>query len=109
MRFTELKPNFVQLIRTPKPCNEWSFHPVATLEEADGVMFLCPEHFKKNGGAGGTHSVICWFMGKGIPDELTPGPGRWQASGDLENLTLAPSVDLGSGDWHGHITNGEVT
>lgn len=112
MRFIDLHPQFVQLTRTSDPCARWPFHPVGTLAEADGVMFLCPVHFEKNGGASGTHSVICWFKNRDIPDELTPGPGRWEADcgeGGLATLTLTPSVDLGNGDWHGFIKNGEVT
>lgn len=109
MNFSDLQPEFIALTRTEEPPDRWSFHGVQMLEEADGVMFLCPGHFKRNNGARGTHSVICWFRGRGIPETLTPGPGRWQASGTLETLTLVPSVDLGTGDWHGHITNGEVT
>lgn len=109
MRFSELNPKFVQLTRTDEPSNNWGFHEVETLGEADGVMFLCPTHFQKNKGSKGTHSIICWFEARNIPAELTPGPGRWVASGDLNNLTLSPSINLGDDHWHGHITNGEVT
>jgi len=109
MKFTELDPHFVQLTRTPEPPEKWRFNYVDTLSEADGVMFLCPTHFQMNGGPEGTHSVICWFSTRSIPNTLWPGPGRWVPSGELATLTLSPSVDLGHGDWHGHITNGEVT
>lgn len=112
MKFADLNPHFVQLTRSEAPCNEWSFHTVATLAEADGVMFLCPVHFEKNGGAAGTHSVICWFQNRDIPPELTPGPGRWEAwhgEQGLSDLSLSPSVDLGNGDWHGHVKGGVVT
>jgi uncharacterized protein DUF6527 len=30
----------------------------------------------------------------------------WDHSGDLENMTLHPSVNAGC--WHGHVTNGEI-
>lgn len=111
MKFADLNPQFVQLTRLLGPCETWPFHTVPTLAEADGVMFLCPVHFTKNGGATGTHSVICWFQGRGIPPELKPGPGRWEAGCGigLDDLTLVPSVDLGDGDWHGHIKGGVVT
>lgn len=33
---------------------------VKTLEEAQGLIFLCPACFEKNSGPRGTHSVICW-------------------------------------------------
>ena len=32
---------------------------VDALTEADGVWFLCPKCFAANGGAVGTHAVIC--------------------------------------------------
>lgn len=109
MKFTELDPQFIQLARTSESPEKWSYHYVNILSAADGVIFLCPIHFKKNNGPCGTHSIICWFKGRNIPDELNPGPGRWDVSGDLVNLTLNPSIDLGNDDWHGWIKNGEVT
>lgn len=108
MKFTDLEPSFLQLIRTERPCNTWSFKVVETLAEADGVMFMCPTHFRKNGGREGTHQVICWFKNKNIPAQLNPGPGRWDAKGSLANLTLSPSVNI-EGDWHGFIQNGQVS
>lgn len=108
IKFQLLEPRFIQLSRTNKPCETWSWHEVESLNDADGVMFLDPVEFEKQGIAG-TSSVICFFVGRNIPDGMRPGPGRWKASGNLESLTLSPSVDLGSGRWHGHITNGVVT
>ena len=109
IKFSDLNPEFIRLNRTSSDVNRWSYRGVKTLGEADGIRFLCPVHFEKHNGAAGAHSVICWFQDRDIPEELSPGPGRWVASGELLTLTLVPSVDLGSGDWHGHITNGEVT
>jgi hypothetical protein len=66
----------------------------------------------KNNGPIGTHSVLCWFKGRGVPDDEFSGPGRWDVSGTgFEDLTLIPSVHLtGEGcGWHGHVQNGEVT
>lgn len=91
---------------------------VETLAEAQGVRFLCPLCFEKNGGPVGTHSVLCWSRSRGTPDEVTPGPGRWALEGTgLDDLSLnadppntARSVLLTSGcGWHGFITNGEIT
>jgi hypothetical protein len=82
-----------------------------TIETAQGIRFLCPVCFQKHGEAG-THSVLCWFKGRGVPDGLSPGPGRWTPSGTgFADLTLAPSVNLsGPGcGWHGFLTNGMVT
>ena len=59
----------------------------------------------------GTHSVICWFRDRGVPDEAKPGPARWPASGTgVTDLTLTPSIQLlGGCNWHGFITAGVVT
>src|SRR5438552_40803 len=109
MTLTELEGRFVQLTRTDDAPETWSWHEVETLPEADGVMFLDPQGFAKNSGPCGTSSVICWFLGK-VPDGLSPGPGRWNTAGNgIADLTLTPSVDLGPGRWHGHVTKGIIT
>lgn len=89
---------------------------VDRIEDAQGVAFLCPKCFKANGGATGTHSVICWSRSRGIPDDAKPGPGRWLLVGSgLVDLTLngdggSRSVAvIGGCAWHGFVTNGEVT
>lgn len=90
--------------------------PVEAVAEAQGIMFLCPQCFKANGGPVGTHAVMIAFEGRGVLDHEgsrgTDGPTRWQVSGDsLENLTTTPSILLsppGCG-WHGYLTNGEAT
>ena len=110
MRLTELEPYWVRL-------TDNGFQRVETIEQAQGILFLCPTCFAKNGGPVGTHAVICWSRSRGVPDHVTPGPGRWMLVGtSFEDLTLdgdpagrARSVDLGAGEWHGFITNGEVT
>lgn len=88
---------------------------------AQGLMFLCPLCYVKNGGPIGTHSVICWSRTHGVPDSEKPGPGRWMWQGkDFSDLTIigdppgnARSIDLsvspGGCGWHGFITNGEAT
>jgi hypothetical protein len=40
-----------------------------------------------------------------------PEQKHWQRSGDtFATLTLSPSLDFSaSGEWHGHIINGEIT
>src|ERR1700744_1261741 len=74
---------------------------VESLNDAHGIIFLCPKCFVANGGDVGTHSVICWFKGE-VPDHAEPKPGRWNPSGaGYEDLTfVAPgafSVLLTSG------------
>ncbi len=87
------------------------------LAEASGVKFLCPKCFAANNGPVGTHAVICWSRSRGVPDDATPGPGRWRLDGTgLHDLTL--NADLPSGarsvlliggcGWHGFVTNGEA-
>jgi len=81
-----------------------------SVTDAQGVLFLCPVCFVKNGGPIGTESVLCWFRDRGVPDAALPGPGRWQASGtSFADLTLSPSVNVDHEHWHGWIKNGEVT
>ena len=77
--------------------------------QADGVIFLCPLCYAKNGGEVGTHSVLVWFAGRKVPAEVRPLP-RWAVSGtSVDDLTLSPSIDLRGGDWHGWVRNGEAT
>jgi hypothetical protein len=75
------------------------------------VRFLCPKCFATNGGARGTHSVICWSPG--VPQEMRPGPGRWQLQGtSLDDLTLvaaSSSVKLEGGcEAHFFVRNGAI-
>ena len=109
MKLTELQARFIKA--TPTGSQE-----VDALADADGIIFLCPKCFIEKKPKHGSHSVICWFVGK-VPAGRTPGPGRWTPSGTgLSDLTFIPppsavSVHLtGPGcGWHGHIKNGEAT
>lgn len=88
---------------------------VETLTEADGVWFLCPKCFAANGGSVGTHSVICWFVGK-VSDDVEPKPGRWTPTGTgLLDLTFVPSAGrshsvllTGGCTAHFFVTNGDA-
>lgn len=84
--------------------------------DAQGIHFLCPVCFAKNGGAVGTHWCDVTFEGRGAtPSQGSHGtddaPTRWNVTGDsFENLSTTPSILLiGGCAWHGFITNGEVT
>ncbi len=109
MKLTELEPQFLRYeLLEGKETHRY----VDTLADAQGVMFLCPQCWKKNNGPVGTHSVLCWFVGRRVPDHVFPRPGRWHVSGTgYDDLTLQPSVFLtGQGcGWHGFVTNGVVT
>lgn len=116
MKLTELEPRFLRY--EPRENGSVYFVPVETIEEAQGVCFLCPLCFRKNSGPIGTHSVICWSRSRGVPDDASPAPGRWTLRGTgLADLTLdgdppgtARSVLLnGCCQWHGFITDGQVT
>lgn len=90
--------------------------PVDNLAEAQGIYFYCPKCYRVNGGSG-SHRVLCWFMGRGVPDETKPGPGRWPPIGtNVYDLTLGPgpnnlsSVRLEGGcGWHGYVQKGGVS
>lgn len=86
-------------------------HVVATLEEADGVQFLCPKCFAANNGPVGTHSVICWRPR--VPPDVLPNPGRWEFQGTgLGDLTLvagSSSILLTAGcKAHFFVRNGGI-
>lgn len=94
MRLTDLEGRLVAHTST-------GFRDVDSLAEAQGVTFLCP--------CGEGHSVGVWFRDRGVPDDATPGPGRWvvdPSSHDLATLTLTPSIALRC--WHGFVTRGEA-
>ena len=86
-----------------------------TIVNAQGILFLDPVEFTKNGGPIGTSSVLVWFRGRGVPDDKEPRPGRWDVAGTgFDDLTLSPSIDLTvQGEfpdrWHGFIKAGRVT
>lgn len=95
----------------------WRYTPPGTsLEKVHGVKFLCPLCFLRNGGPVGTHIVICWFAGRGVPDDASPTGGRWNPQGTgLHDLTFVgpgqTSVHLngaGACGWHGYITGGHA-
>lgn len=67
---------------------------VKTLDEAQGLIFLCPACFEKNGGARGTHSVICWT--RKVPEDLGLNAQRhryrFEGAG-LEDLSLKYDIE----------------
>lgn len=106
MKLTDLQPRFLEIL------DDGSFKTVERMDEADGVLFLCPKCFVANGGPKGTHAIICWRPH--VTQDHPPNPGRWQFHGhDLTDLTLvagSSSILLTSGcRWHGFITDGQVT
>ena len=92
------------------------YRRVDSLEEANGIFFLCPLCFERNGhNRVGVHGVICW--GCDVPQRVAPRPGRWRLQGTgFHDLSLqscpgkSRSVLLLDGcRWHGFVTDGWVT
>lgn len=114
MRFTDLAPAFIRL--TDPDGRSWEI--VDSIAEAQGVEFKCPKCYAANGGPAGTHMVVCWSRSRGVPDHVSPGPGRWTLEGSgLADLTLGAEPNqtrsvwlTGPGcGWHGYITGGEAS
>jgi hypothetical protein len=107
MNLIQLEPRFLR--HAVRHDHEWCEE--VELAVAQGVTFLCPKCFELNGGPVGTHSVLVWFRDRGVADNVTPGPGRWELKGmTLADITLAPSISLSTGcKWHGFVTNGAVS
>lgn len=114
MKLTDLDPRW---LRVEKREDSTYFVP-SEMTDAHGIRFLCPKCFADNGGPVGTHQVICWSRARGTPDDVSPLPGRWTFDGSgFGDLTFngdppggARSVQLiGGCNWHGFVTNGEVT
>ena len=81
MQLRDLEPKFL------KRESKKSFAVSDDLTSADGIIFKCPKCFAENGGAVGTHSIICWKPH--IPQTISPQPGRWNFEGTgYDDLTL---------------------
>jgi hypothetical protein len=108
MRLIDLEPELLKI----SGHNAW--RKGASIVDADGVMFLCPQCFKNNNGNVGTHMMICWKPY--VDPETTPKPGRWNLEGtNFEDFTIAagPSgqssvLIQGGCNAHFYIRNGEV-
>ena len=93
MTLESLEPRFVMI-------DGAGWRPVDTLGEAQGIECTCPSCR--------SHPLLAWFRGRGVPDGLEPGPGRWTLSGTgYGDLTLAPSINVRC--WHGFVRGGRVT
>lgn len=87
-----------------------SFHRVDTLEEADGVWFICPKCF-----AADRHRVKVGFHGKATPGTYGHNskgePVLWTVAGgtSLDDLQLTPSIQIeGCCNWHGFVGSNGV-
>lgn len=107
MKLAELEPEFLKRIDDRQYRRDASI----SMEDADGIRFLCPVCFKANNGPRGTHSVICWRPR--VPAEVSPGPGRWEFAGtglgDLSLVAGSSSVQLlGGCRAHFFVKNGAI-
>jgi hypothetical protein len=98
----DLEPTFVH--HTPR-----GFRRVDHIDQAVGILFLCPACWVVNNGPVGTHSILIYETG--VPKEVMPLSDRWSMAGtSLDDLTLTPSIQLhGCCQWHGFVKNGQVT
>jgi hypothetical protein len=90
----------------------YEMYDTDSLQEADGIMFLCPACFAKNSGPIGTHSVLVSFANRRVPDDAgskdSAGvPSHWTispSSTGLDDLVLTPSILIsGACAWHGFV------
>lgn len=120
MKLTELEPVWIKrqveevdptvyVDDVMHPSGKQISHVPVTMQEADGIRFLCPKCVNTDG-----HSVICWFESK-VADDVQPGPGRWNPQGtSFEDLSFVPGAKtrsiqlLGGCNHHFFITNGDV-
>jgi hypothetical protein len=117
MKLTELEPQFECYGR--RDGHDILRH-VDSLEEAQGIQFLCPSCFVRHGGSVGTHWVEVSFAGRSVEEKQGSHnrdgqPSRWNVSGTgYSDLTTTPSILIDPAEpacsgWHGFITNGEIT
>jgi len=113
MRLSQLEGQFIRANFVDG--KYYGYQHVDTIGEAQGLMFVCPGCLQKNGGKReGVHSIVIWSRSRGIPDDISPGPGRWTLHGtNLEDLTVqgdpvgtARSIQLSC--WHGFIDKGDA-
>lgn len=90
----------------------------SVIEGAQGLFLWCPCGYPHDASA---HGLLIPFANPRNAPAVPPDHGpisrdgshhpRWTMAGSgLQDLTLAPSVDVGAPScWHGFIKNGEVT
>ena len=90
------------------------FHRGPNIVDAQGIVFLCPSCYRKNGNSDvGVHSVLIWFADLGVPEEAFPKP-RWNVTGtSMADISITPSINLATDEqskdeWHGWVTNGHA-
>lgn len=114
MNLSELEPRFLSAPEFDEDGRETSRY-VDSIQDAGGIRFLCPVCFRNNGGAVGTHGIMCW--NGTVSQKFSPRPGRWDMSGTgFHDLTLtgahsnSNSIALTNARCgaHFHIKNGKI-
>lgn len=122
MKLRDLEARLLRVAHEPSERlgTHFTFLPCERVEQAQGVDFLCPACFAKNGGSIGTHHVRVWFDGCGVDPAFRPEP-RWRASGTtLDDLSVEPSIAINTSlppqvderfvcRWHGWVKNGDAS
>jgi len=116
MKLGQLDPQFVQYF---EDASGSYLRCVPDLVQAQGIRFLCPACFVRNGGNVGTHYIETSFAGRDVKDHQgshnrSGKPSRWTVYGSgYSDLTLSPSVLIYAAEpacpgWHGWVKFGEV-
>lgn len=113
MRLRDLQAEFLRYTGEDGKLMHVGDPPDVTLEQADGIMFLCPVCFAKNGGPVGTHRIICNRPRVPLREGIYVGPGRWEFEGTgIDDLTLVAGSSsillLGGCAAHFFIRNGAI-
>lgn len=88
MRLFDLSPQFVSLVRTVGAAG--AYERCDSIEQADGVRFLCPKCFAERNSPIGVHAVVCWKPS--VLPKVRPA-GRWGMTGTgMYDLTLVPAA-----------------
>ena len=103
MTLAELEPYWLKIIDH----NTFACRDVP-MAEAQGFAFLCPKCLVENKGKTGTHSIYVWRTG--VPQTISPSPGRWEWSGaGFESVTLNGSVRVVGGcASHFNVISGQI-
>ena len=100
MRLRELDPHFIRWSTD----NAWYY--CRKFDHAQGISFRCPTY---TGKPDYLHNVIVPFANRGLDPEKHKL--QWDVTGkSFDDLSTTPSILMkGACEWHGYITNGEVT
>lgn len=115
MKLIDLKPCFLRHeFRFTDGVNQNFHRRVKTLQEAQGISFLCPGCLQRHGNRS-MHRIVCWSRTAGASEHVSLGPHRWRLLGTgFRDLTLESEPAKGWAIiaqgciWHGYVTNGDI-